>query len=438
MRGGKEHARQPIISDGEQRASRSTPATAVAGPSNVEPSTSRDITIPQVVPGDSGSQPSSSNDQSTIPTGTSPEPNSQFYRDVLVDCNSLIERYRKGEVSKATVYVEIQSRLVRALGNDRARTDAAFGSFIATVESHDSEVDAAARNGRTLDPEQRAPSPALSISDAAGHESDHDGEPSAKRIKVDESAFAWVSSRRDKPTVLRDTLAKTLKLIQAYTIDPKATKRSLVNEPSCPEFPDSEWKNIITGRAVNLDAVLSGQLSTTLDDSKVEKIGDLEISFGTLEPTKIVKNSGDWSIAWNRTIRATIFAFPHRLQELSSYGEYIINLFSVTHSSVHSRVITFDKAVRKRIGSVRNLELSDFEKFADLKIAHMDSIGVSVVTSTAKDDKKGKRNRNWKKDEPCNKWNDGKCGQAEEECRRLHICNKCNKGGHRGKDCRKE
>ena len=117
-------------------------------------------------------------------------------------------------------------------------------------------------------------------------------------------------NRENKRTTLRDTLAKTLKLIEIYTIDPKATKRSLVNEPDCPEFPDSEWKNIISGRAVNLDAVLSGQLLTIQDNPKVEKFGELEISFGAVEPTKLVKNGGDWSIAWNRTVRATTFAFP--------------------------------------------------------------------------------------------------------------------------------
>ena len=235
---------------------------------------------------------------------------------------------------------------------------------------------------------QRSPSPSLSNPD----EPQSDEEPVAKRVKVDESAYAWVASRPDKQTVLRDSLAKTLKLIEAYTVDPKATKRSLINEPDCPEFPDSEWKNVITGRAVNLNAVLSGQLSTTQDNPKVEKFGDLEISFGAVEPTKIVKNGGDWSIAWNRTVRATLFAFPHRIHELSSYGEYIVNLFAVTHSSVHSRVIAFDKAVRKRVGSVRNLELSDFEKYANLKIAHMDSIRVSVISGSLKEEggKKGK------------------------------------------------
>jgi hypothetical protein len=429
MRGGKEHARQsqPTVSDEGPRDSTSaallaTTSTPLAGTSGISNITAEpDIT-----------QPTDSNEQSETS-----ESNRGIFQEVLVDCNNLVAQYRKGEVSKATVYVEIQEKLAKALNNNRARSDAAFSSFIATIESHDSEVRAATNRGGAVNPEQRSPSPL--VSDPDGRQEEDSEEPVSKKIKVDESIYAWVQSRSGKRTVLRDTLAKTLKLVEAYTIDPKATKRSLINEPDCPEFPDSEWKNIISGRAVNLDSVLSGQLSTTHDDPKVEKFGDLEISFGAVEPTKLVRNAGDWSIAWNRTSRAILFAFPHRMQELAIYGEYIVNLFSVTHSSVHSRVIAFDKAVRKRVGSVRNLELSDFEKFADLKIAHMDSIGVSVVSKGSKEDggRKGKKGKNWKKDEPCNKWNDGKCSQEEEDCRRLHVCNKCQKAGHKGKDCRK-
>ena len=433
MRGGKEHARtaQPVVTDERPRAA--GPTDESAGPSVFREVPSRSDVTGQP----SGTQPSDT--QPTDPdgqsAGSSAESNSGIYQDVLVECNSLVERYRKGEISKASVYVEIQSELTKALSDDRARSDAAFGSFIATIESHDSEVGAATKKGRADLPQQRAASPSLSVSD--GHQSDE--EHVAKRAKVDESEYAWVSNRQSKRTVLRDTLAKTLKLIEIYTVDPKATKRSLVNEPDCPEFPDSEWKNIISGRAVNLDAVLSGQLSTTHNDAKVEKFGELEITFGTVEPTKLVKNGGDWSISWNRTVRATVFAFPHRMQELTSYGEYIINLFSVTHPTVHGRVIAFDKAVRKRVGSVRNLELWDFEKYADLKIAHMDSIGVSVVSGPSKEEggRKGKKGKKGKRDEPCNNWNDNKCNQTEEDCRRLHICNKCSKPGHRGKECRK-
>jgi hypothetical protein len=434
MRAGKEHARQAQspVSDVRSRAPASVPVASSSGPSNPGYVTHGPDVADESVVQPSCTQPSDPDG------GSTPESASGVYRDVLVSCNSLVEAYRKGEITKATVYVEIQAKLAEALGGDRARSDAAFGSFIATIESHDTEVGAAASKGRAVNPVKRSPSSPLSDPDERQPESDE--EPVSKKVKVDESVYAWVAGKKEERTVLRESLAKTLKLIGVYTIDPKGTLRSLVNEPDCPEFPDSEWKNIIAGRAVNLDAVLSGQLSTTQDNPKVEKFGDLEISFGAVEPTKVVKNGGEWNIAWNRTVRAITFAFPHRVQELSSYGEYIVNLFSVTHPSVHSRVIAFDKAVRKRVGSVRNLELSDFERYADLKIAHMDSIGVSVVSSSSKEDggRKGKRGKGWKRDEPCNKWNDGKCNQAEEDCRRKHTCNKCGKPGHKGKECRKE
>ena len=415
---------QPAIQDRQsENAGSSARATAHDSRSDITGTSPTQLTLPD--------------DLSEGSAGTAPPPNQGVYQDVLVQCNALVEEYRKGEMSKATVYVDIQSKLIKALGNDRARSDAAFGSFIATIESHDSELEMAARRAATTGPRQRSTSPP--VSDADDQPEVSDGEPITKKIKLDESAYAWVAGKKGKLTSLSENLSKSLKLLDVYTIDPKAAKRSLTNQPDCPEFPDSEWKNVISGRAVNLDAVLSGQLSTTNDNQKTEKFGDIEVSFGAVEPTKVVKNGGDWSIAWNRTVRAIVFAFPHRHLELTSYGEYIINLFSVTHPTVHNRVIAFDRAVRKRVGSVRNLELSDFEKFADLKIAHMDSIGVAVSSGPSKGDKgKGsKHGKNWKKDEPCNKWNDGKCSQEEEDCRRKHICNKCGKAGHRGKECRK-
>ena len=367
---------------------------------------------------------------------TSPRSESAVYQDVLIECNTLIENYRKGKATKPAVYSGIQTKLVNALGDDIERIDAAFGSFIATVESHDSETAMALQRGAGEERERDATQSALEdVDNLSSNE-----ERVFKKPKVDESAFAWSGTESSETTTLSHNLLKTLKFLGIYTLDPKTTKRSLTNSPSCPEFPDSEWKNIITGKAVNLDAVLSGQLSTTNDDLKVESFGDLKLSFGAVEPTKTVRNGGDWCIAWNRTVRATTFAFPHRLQELTGYGEYITSLFAVTHSSFHERVISYDKAVRKRVGSVRNIELSDYQRFTDLKIAHMDSVGISACSegSSKRDSgRKPKRGRNWKKSEPCNKWNEGTCEQKEEDCRRDHMCNRCGKRGHKGIDCRK-
>jgi hypothetical protein len=278
MRGGKEHARsvQPVVPDDGLGVSGSVPTASTSGPSiraNIAQTDVSESLDTQPTGPDVG-----------LSAGTPSESSSGSYQDVLLECNSLIKGYRKGEVSKASVYVDIQSKLAKALGNDRARTDAAFGSFIATAESHDAEIRAMTRRGGgvgAIGSLQRSPSPPISVSD--GHASD--GEAASKKVKVDESIYAWVTGRKDKRTVLRESLSKILKL-KAYTIDPKAAKQSLINEPDCPEFPNSEWKNIICGRDVNLDAVLSGQLSTTQDDPKVEKLGDIEISYGAVQPPK--------------------------------------------------------------------------------------------------------------------------------------------------------
>ena len=137
-------------------------------------------------------------------------------------------------------------------------------------------------------------------------------------------------------------------------------------------------------------------------------------------------------MSWNKTSRATSTAFPHRAGELADYAEYIVGLFAATDIHFHDRVILFDKAVRRRIGSRRDLELTDFNKFADLKAAHMDSIGAAVVQRASLATKNPSSR---KKQEACNRWNDNLCLLDGSQCRRLHVCNKCSKGGHKGPDC---
>jgi hypothetical protein len=82
---------------------------------------------------------------------------------------------------------------------------------------------------------------------------------------------------------------------------------------------------------------------------RTEKLGEIQITFGVVEPTKSVKNGGDWNIMWNKAGRATMFAFPHCAEELSSYSDYITSLFGTTNLSFYSRIVAFDKAVRRQV-----------------------------------------------------------------------------------------
>ena len=341
---------------------------------------------------------------------------------VLAACNKPIEDFRASRISKATALSRIYITLVDALPEDPSGVEEAFACYIDIIENHEHHVSEAERRGNR----ERSKSPVQQQID------EEELSRPTKRAKPDDSQYPWVISDFIHSVTLSPSLTATLDLLKLYAVDPKGTKRSLINSPTCPEFPDSEWTNILAGRAVNLDAVLTGYYSTSNNDERIESIGDLDIKFGTVAPTKIVSSAGEWTIAWNRACRATSMAFPHRAGELADYAEYIIALFAATDILFHDRVILFDKAVRRRVGSRRDLELTHFDKFADLRTAHMDSIGAAVVRRSPIP-KVSSTSR--KKQEACNRWNEGLCLLDGSQCRRLHVCNKCSKGGHKASDC---
>jgi hypothetical protein len=105
MCGGKEHARQTrsAVPDDEPRGSVSNPTTA----STSEPPTGINVTQTDI--SGTNTQPSGSNVQSEssqAPRAT-PEGDRRVYQDILINCNSIVERYRKGEVTKASAYIDI-------------------------------------------------------------------------------------------------------------------------------------------------------------------------------------------------------------------------------------------------------------------------------------------------------------------------------------------
>jgi len=296
---------------------------------------------------------------------------------VLASCNSVLENFRSSRISKSTALSRIYTHLLDGIpDNDdsfASTIEEAFAHYLTIVENHQHHLREAEQRGNC---QQRSETPPNSRAERGNPDDD---QTTHKRSKPDESQYPWIISDFIHRVTLSPSLTSTLELLKLYVIDPKGTKRSLVNSPTCPEFPDSEWTNILAGRAINLDAVLSGYYSTSNNDERVEEIGDLEIRFGTVNPMKTVSTAGEWSTAWNRALHVTSTAFPHRAGELAEYTEYIIGLFAATDVHFHDRVILFDKAVQCRVGARRDLELTDFNKFSDLRSTHMDSIGAAVV-----------------------------------------------------------
>jgi hypothetical protein len=189
-----------------------------------------------------------------------------------------------------------------------------------------------------------------------------------------------------------------------------------------PEFHESGWMEIVTGKCVNLNNVYSIIASSRTINKHTETIGGIELRYGTSEAvSKQVTTQAAWIVAWNRASHATQFTFPHRKAELDSYQEYICCQFGTNEEHCHSRVIRFDKAVRNRVASTRCYELSNFAAFQDIFHTHFNSGGKHFneegTTASSKQEKPS-----FNKREPCNKWNNNDCPRSASSCRYAHVC----------------
>ena len=63
-----------------------------------------------------------------------------------------------------------------------------------------------------------------------------------------------------------------------YTINLKLAKAYLLNSGAAPEFPNLEWKSVLSGLVVNLDIVFSGRYSTEHEVKVTQEVGDFTIS----------------------------------------------------------------------------------------------------------------------------------------------------------------
>ncbi|KAI9056377.1 hypothetical protein FKP32DRAFT_1586028 [Trametes sanguinea] len=392
--------------------------------------------------------------------GSSPTQSSQELpqlRSVSV-CAEAVESYRAGRITKVEALSSIieQLRGSESGGDDVDTSDSTLQSYLNQLD----EVDAArgeedvgdnererefgrqasqsgTEHGRSDAGNQRDRVRAPDTQGSSGDASDSDERPT-KRSRADPSKYAWAASEFLLETQLRPEVQRTLDLIRVYGEDVTQAKRDLAATASAPEFPDAEWTNVLLGRAVDLDRVFAGHYTSTADESLIsERIGDLELRYRPPAPAKKIQSFGDWVYAWNRASVAIAFAFPHRRSELVEYGNHIIALFGALAEPLHPRVLEYDRAVRKRVGSARRYLLTDFADFADLKIQYIDSGGANVFAREAPTSSAAGRGSSRRQKEACRNWNRGECPRKASECRYRHVCSFCGAEGHARPRCNK-
>jgi hypothetical protein len=352
-------------------------------------------------------------------------------------CMDIVRDYGKELLSKVVAVKSIiaafdESSAYADISQDQI--DAAIGTYISMLDQHDSTRSLAAlrgemagvNHGQESGDEDCAPASKRPCSESPG------ARTSSKKRVPNESLFAWLADDEADTTVLSASQELTRKLVQNHVLDLKASKRMVLGAKRVPEFPDSEWNNVLAGKAVNLDVVFSGMYSTVTDNRAIENIGDLELHFGATKPAKTVETHGDWVVAWRIVFKATRFIFPHRETELEEYNDFITSYFASIHPTHHSKVLNLDRAIRKHVGSVNNVSLNDFNKFRYLETRHLQGHGAGESSTSSKEKTKNKDSSDqaWRKADPCRLWNDGKCSHQASSCRFRHICELC-RGPHR-------
>ncbi|KAH9857232.1 hypothetical protein C2E23DRAFT_900451 [Lenzites betulinus] len=282
---------------------------------------------------------------------------------IVEACTHAVDKYRSGDISKAQAVLDVATQLVGAepqqLGD--AYDSTPIQSYLAMLDEidrshrvesgsragghgeHEERTEGAGREGSSRNGTPRLSQP--SAQDRSRASSEDADEPRSKRAKVDPSSYAWAATDFILEATLDPSIARTLELIRIYGDDLTQARRDLSASASVPEFPEAEWTNILTGRAVDLDHVFAGRYTSGPDEKITERIGELEFSYRAPVPSKKVGCFGDWVYAWKRASVATAYAFPHRREELDAYGEQVIGLFGALAPAIHSRVMDFDRAI---------------------------------------------------------------------------------------------
>ena len=297
---------------------------------------------------------SSSATRPTFASAFTPEL-SESQKQVVDKCTSIVQEFRSGQISKPKASLSLQQSIPHDDSND--------DSFLSVYESYFNMLDNfehyQSGNINRIDDvhQQLAGSPG--VEHGAGDEqpdrdvsvrplkrqrspsSESEGDSYTRRTRLDFDALPWNESEGsgfDPATDLSPSLQKTHALLENFSRDVKRARSSLLNcHKPIPQFPQAEWLSLLSGNAVDLDHVFSNIYTVSHSVNDVVELGkNIELLHGSSAPAKTVKTHGDWVIAWDCLVDATLFVFKHRRQELQAYGKHIQRYFASLPSQFHS------------------------------------------------------------------------------------------------------
>lgn len=330
----------------------------------------------------------------TLSSSPSMDENRDFEQSSVSQCLHYVDEFKKGAMSKGEALLEIQSILQGAVSESHTLTQLDFKSgFNHYVEllDHVNSADGA-------QPRRDDRSPAPSSQRESRHDGDDDRSDSIAKEKElrkrlhrrvrseeaesdesgDEDEFVLRAKRRKltaeriqyfpwlQPASYRHSSSRraeqlTLECYEEWSDDVKYYRGQVTSTPGCPSFPLSQWSLLLEGRAPDLEKVLSGHYSTTIDPKQTQSLGKgFEITLSQPTTTHKVKT----------------FIMPWKEDELRGYKRYLSGFFVDVHYSLHSRIIDFDKACRLKIEGQKYLRFDSINEFRRLEITHLSSLGM--------------------------------------------------------------
>jgi len=396
---------------------------------------------------------------------------------IVNELERIMEQFRDKQITKARAVALLTSKLNFNVERDEPEKEAALNQYLLAIESTDRLSSQAAQRGlhaavglrglpngesttaldqplersatasdkeaeiiRAVGQEQsgkrrRVSSTSDSEEDIAGEDGESEG-LSNKKKRLFERDMPWFQRESTSRQTANPSCSKTREILTQFAGDYNIIKHWINVSHSAPHgFPAAEWENIIKGRLVNLDSVLSSLHHISPVKENVGRVGSTEISLGRTEPSRKVKTSGEWTSAWNATIKATSFAFPHREDELREYGDYMDREFSSKVVSAHRKLILYDEAVRGEVAGGQKILLTNRHHFSYIYSAIVMPDGIESEFGKSSTSTSGPGVTKPHAD-ICRRFNStAQCPNTATTCRYRHICSKCKRSGHSKPDC---
>jgi hypothetical protein len=417
----------------------------------------------------------------TLSSNPSTESPTDFDQNSVAQCTKLIEDFGNGTLSKGDALLEIQRILQSAISESDSLSQEnfkpGFNHFLELLDYASRESNGNGDQPRDgIDPQpsqseqadeeldKSIPRKESSLrrklhrrevteedeSDDSGEEHEYVLRGKRRKLTAERAVFyPWLDPDQYRFVSSQRAEELTLDCYEEWSDDTKYYRGQVTSTPGCPSFPLSQWTLLLEGRAPDLEKVLSGHYSTSIDPKQTQSLGKgFEITLSQPTTTHKVKTYGDWSIATDLWIEALSFIMPWKGTELRGYKRYISGFFVDVHYALHSRILDFDKACRLKVEGQKYIRFDAISKFRRLEVSHLSSLGMVAYAElhpnnpssgdrfNSKGFAGGKKGRGdvSAKGEACHNWNRSSCDKSASDCPRFHVCSRC-RGGHKRGDC---